>query len=168
MTIDTNSITTLLAWLWENGAANIWGAICLAALTRGPRKLRDFTAGLPAAIRSGSRKRNSPVAYLRKLKLKDLRQIRHFRFNDAWIAREVSRGSTALILFGLSAGFWLMALGLKEQMVVSGQLLSTDATTVFISAFPAYVFEIMWLYRSTRANRLIDYRQKSKLWRFRR
>jgi hypothetical protein len=168
MSFDTHNITTLLAWLWENGAANIWGAICLAVLTRGPRKIRDFIAGLPAALRSRSRQRGSPLAYLRKLKLKDLRQIRRFRFDDMWIAREIGRGNTALVLFGVSAGFWLMALGLKEVMVISGERLSTDSATVFISAFPAYVFEIIWLYRSTRANRVVDYRQKAKVWRFQR
>jgi hypothetical protein len=85
-----------------------------------------------------------------------------------WITREISRGNTALALFGMSSGFWLIALGLKEQVVISGQPLSADPATVFISAFPVYFFEIMWLYRSTRANRLVDYRQKARIWRFRR
>jgi hypothetical protein len=168
MSIDTHSITGLLIWFWENAATAIWGGISLAVANRCLKRFQDWAVGLPTAIRNASRRSGNPVAYLRKLKLKDIRQIRRFRFNDMWIAREVSRGNAALILFGLSSGFWLMALGLKEQMVVSGQLLSTDATTVLISAFPAYVFEVMWLYRSSRANRLIDYRQKSKLWRFRR
>ncbi|WP_172612058.1 hypothetical protein [Pseudomonas graminis] len=168
MPIDTNSLTALLAWLWENGAAGIWGGVCLLVITRGSKKLRDLIAKLPTAIRTRSRKQNSPVAYLRKLKLNDLRQIRRFRFNDMWIAREISRGNTALVLFGVSAGFWLMALGLKEVMVISGERLASDSTTVFISAFPAYIFEMIWLYRSTRANRIVDYRQKVKIWRFQR
>lgn len=165
---DTNSLTSLLAWLWQNGAAGIWGGVCLLVLIRGSKKLRDLIAKLPTAIRSRSREQNSPMAYLRKLKLKDLRQIRRFRFDDMWVAREISRGNTALVLFGVSAGFWLMALGLKEVIMISGEHLSTDSATVFISAFPAYVFEIIWLYRSTRANRVVDYRQKAKVWRFQR
>jgi hypothetical protein len=168
MAIDTNSITSLLAWLWDNAATGIWGGICLAFAGKLFKRLQDWIAGLPSAIRNRSRKSGSPVAFLRKLKLNDLRQIRQFRFNDMWITREISRGNTALALFGMSSGFWLIALGLKEQVVISGQPLSADPATVFISAFPVYFFEIMWLYRSTRANRLVDYRQKARIWRFRR
>lgn len=163
-----HNITNLLIWLWDNAAIAIWSGIVLAVASKCFNKLQGWVSRLPAAIRERSLRPSSPVAYLRKLKLKDLRQIRQFRFNDMWIAREISRGNTALTLFGMSSGFWLIALGLKEQVLISGHPLSADSTTVFVSAFPVYFFEIMWLYRSTRANRLVDYRQTSKIWRFRR
>lgn len=158
MSIDP-SISSIGAWLWEATAQTIYGAVLLVLLAKARKPgawLLDHGSEKMQRLRRGARKRR-------------LLRIRDYRFDEAWINRQVSRGHTCAAIFVLWAGGFALTLGLADIVSYSsnGEPLKSSMGTAMLASLPTYLAEIGWLYFSGRAGEVIDYRQKVKIWRFR-
>ncbi len=150
------TLVELLNWMWQKGAEALYGPLVIYLASVLWKKARAVAAKKPSSFRQwarGSEKRN-------------LLWLRRYRFDTAWIGREVSRGHTCQILFLLWFGLWVIAMGLRETFNVTGTPLAKSPGSAILSALPMYAFEICWIYYSGRAAKLIKHRQKIKAWRY--
>lgn len=171
MQFETATFLNLAKWLWENAAAGIWSTFCVWAIVRLLRKAhwiaQRLVTATPSFVRQIKLRRPRWLrALFRRLRLRKHRWIRKHRFDTAWIGREVSRGHTCQIVFLLWFGLWIIAMGLRDSFVISEVPLARTPGIAMLVACPMYVFEIAWLRYSGRAEELINYRQKVKIWRF--
>lgn len=159
--LDTTLALKLASWLWENTATVLYGAALLWAAKFVVRRLK-------AAIEaSHARLLKSLRGFTRRLDLRKRVWIRKHRFDSVWIGREVSRGHTSQVIFLLWFGLWIIAMGLKESILVTDAPLASSPITAVLSALPMYFFEIAWIRHSGRAAELIKYRQNVRIWRWR-
>lgn len=158
--LDTDFALKLALWLWENTATALYGA---ALLWAAKYALRPVRAALKA---SHARLLKSLRGFARRLDLRERRWIRKHRFDTVWIGREVSRGHASQIIFLLWFGLWIIAMGLKESFQITDAPLARSPGAAMMSAIPMYLFELAWLRYSGRAERLIKYRQKVRIWRW--
>ncbi|WP_144958485.1 hypothetical protein [Pseudomonas oryzihabitans] len=159
--LDTDLALKLASWLGEATATALYGAGLLWAAKFAIRPVK-------AAVKaSHARLLGSLRAFTRRLDLRKRRWIRKYRFDSVWIGREVSRGHTSQVIFLLWFGLWIIAMGLKETILVTDAPLASSPITAVLSALPMYFFEIAWIRHSGRAAELIKYRQKVRIWRWR-
>lgn len=167
MSTETSALFDLLSWLWENAASVIWQTFVMWLLARLLLKGRQLLTKPTKPDLAPTQRSGSKVGRLRrKLKLTELRFLRRYRFDTAWIGREVSRGHTCQLIFLLWFGLWLMAAGLKDIFVISHEPFGKSPVVMVLTASPMYVFELLWIYYSGRSERIIQHRQKIKAWRF--
>ncbi len=102
----------------------------------------------------------------KRYRLWNNRWIRRYRFDEAWIQREVSRGHACFMIMLLWFGFWMLAMGLKEVFLLTEGPLSSSPRVALGAALPMYAFELAWLRFSGRAAQLIKYRNKVRIWRW--
>ncbi|WP_314408915.1 hypothetical protein [Pseudomonas kuykendallii] len=147
---------SLTTWLSEKTVELLYGAVLLFALKHAYRWLR-------LAIEHGPRTLRAAGRLQRKVRLERLRAR---RFDETWLNREVSRSHLCIMLFVLWFGGWLLAMGLREVVWVNDIPLSKSSTLAIASAFPMYLFEIGWIWFSSRSSDVIRYRSRVKAWRF--
>lgn len=158
--LDTNLAIKLALWLWENAAAALFGAAVVWITGRGIHRLKSAVKTSHASLLRSLR------ALTRRFELRERRWIRKYRFDSVWIDREVSRGHTSQIIFLLWFGLWIIAMGLKESFLITDAPLARSPIAAIVSAVPMYLFEIAWIRYSGRAAKLINYRQKVRIWRW--
>lgn len=164
MSSETSPVMAMLYWLWNNGATGVWGALCVWLITKGPGKLRVFVLHRMVAFKLPSMKNNFIIALARKKKLQNLKLFRIRRLDTAWINREVSRGHSCQIIFFLWFGLWILSIGIKDMFMLTPELpLAKSPHLIWISSGPIYIFEIMWIFYSGRAARLLENRQKIRI-----
>lgn len=147
-------------WLWDNAAAGICGAVAVWIGTQGLQKLT-------AAVKSSHTHLLKSIRRLAKwLKLRELKLVRKYRLDLAWIGRETIRGYAYLTIMIVLFGLWITAIGMREALGLADAL-QGSSTIALILATPLYAFEIHWIICSTRVSKLIKYRQKVRIWRWR-
>ncbi|MCY1306364.1 hypothetical protein D3C80_1744070 [compost metagenome] len=104
--------------------------------------------------------------FFRGFRHREQKWVRDNRFDTTWIEREVSRGHTYLVIFIIWFGLWLVALGLRKTFTLSDAPLDESPGLTILIALPMYAFEIGWLYCSLRADKLIRYRKRVRIWRW--
>lgn len=168
MQIDFSSALTLLDHIWTVGSDGIICAVVVAAASLIWKKLKSLSLNSSNWVRDKVLgRRGAKHSVVRGIRLRELKFLRTYQFDEAWINREVSRGHTSQIIFLLWFGFWIMAAGLKNVVTVSGAPLSASPIAMLLGACPMYVFEVLWIYHSSAAAKIIRHRQKVKIWRYR-
>lgn len=147
---------TLTTWLVEKTVELLYGAALLFALKHAFRGLRLAIDHGPRALRAVGRLQ----------RIGRLERLRARRFDETWLNREVSRSHLCITLFVLWFGGWLLAMGLREVVLVNDLPLSKSSTSAIVSAFPMYLFEMGWIWFSSRSSDVIRYRSRVKAWRF--
>lgn len=168
MQFDLLTLYTSLAHTWEVASEAIIGAVAVAGGAYALRKIKEVFSNGSRWITGVIKRRQSCVsASLRWVLRRENNLLRTYRFDTVWINREVVKGQASLIIFLLWFGFWMLAVGLKELVVVADGPLSQSPVAVLITSSPMYFFEFMWIFHASRAAKVIKYRQKVKIWRFR-
>ncbi len=171
MSLDSPLLLSSIWWLLETAANAIWGAFSVWAVICLIRRRKMISAWAANALsrkeRPRRKRRGMLRRFFRKFGLQERNWIRAHRFDPAWIQRESGRGHAFLVIFIVYFGLWVLALGLKEVLILSNAPLSQSPELIFVSALPMYGFEIAWLVYGGRASRLLVYRRKARIWRWR-
>lgn len=157
-----------LWWLLITAAGALWGAFCVWAALKLIRKARSTPNWFKRSgqVTATTNKTGWLGRYFRGRRRSHLIWIRRYRFDTVWIQREVSRGHANLLIFTIWFGLWVMAMGLREVFHLSSAPLSQTPTVTIVAALPMYAFEIAWITYSGRADHLIKYRSRVKIWRW--
>jgi len=158
-------------WFIEEGASGIWTAFLLLVVGVMMSRTRLIAAWLiakaPLTLRWLIGNRGGLIrSYFRRRRLRELRWIRSERFDEMSIQRNVSRGHACAIIFVIWFGLWVVAMGMRESFILSDAPLAKSPGITLMAALPMYAFEIAWLYFSLSSGKLINYRNRVKIWRW--
>lgn len=157
-----------LWWLLITAAGALWGALCVWAAVKLIRKIRSVPNWFRKnrSTTASTKKAGLLRRYFRKRRRNHLLWIREHRFDTAWLQREISRGHANLLIFIIWFGLWVMAMGLRETFLLTTSPLAKFPILTISAALPMYVFEFAWIIYSGRADHLINYRNRVKIWRW--
>lgn len=166
------------SWLWEEPRNAIWVAGLAFAYKTIPRLALWIVRRANRSCQQRARycqlphcdnlsKKGWAKSFIRGIARRESEWIRAHRFDQVWINREVSRAHTALSIFVTWTGLWLIALGMKESLFSPEGTLVKSPVLTLLAALPVFFFEFHWLRCSSRASRIISYRRKVHIWRWR-
>lgn len=166
MSAVAETLSKLTEWMASTAATELFGCFVvfiafklLGRLRKGAHLGRSYlikTLGRPQRLRR----------LARGVRRRHLLKMRRYRFDLAWIQREVSRGHVSLTLCVLWVGMWVLAMGLMDILNYTGEPLRRTSTAALFTVLPAYFFEIDWIIHSGNAAQVIKHRQEKRVWRY--